>query len=127
MTSAMPVQCSCIGAPASQRSWVVVFRIYFRNCLSCVLTARIFLPFKIITVSFIITHRVISGRSYWTKHITWYKIGRQLFNKYPTKSREIYRLILSQICLVVSSVKIRGYSATLSRMIILIFYTLITK
>ena len=42
-----------VTSPASQRSWVripfkpeFVFRLHFRNCLSCVVTARIFLLFK---------------------------------------------------------------------------------
>jgi len=28
-------------------------------------------------VSSIITHRLISARAHWTKHITWYKSGRR--------------------------------------------------
>ena len=33
-------------------------------------------PNKVVVVY--VTHRLLSARSHWTKHVTWYKIGRRI-------------------------------------------------
>lgn len=37
------------------------------------------------------THRYICVHSYWAKHVTWLRIGKRLFNRYPAPSRGTLR------------------------------------